>query len=239
MTTELAPRPPRRLDSLREVGAGLDMLRGAAHSARRALLPGGAARGNVGQGRRVAVLPGFGADDLATGLLRRHLAHAGFRPEGWGLGRNTGDIVGSVVRFTERLAYKVAGHGAPYALVGWSLGGYIAREVARNRPDLVSRVVTLGTPVRGGPKYTLFAPVYRARGFDLDRIETRMQAREDVPLRVPVTALYSRRDGIVGWQACLSPNEALVTHEEVHCSHCGMVFAPEVLARVTALLAQP
>ncbi|MCF4166513.1 alpha/beta hydrolase [Zavarzinia compransoris] len=234
-----APRPPRRLDSLREIGAGLDLLRGVADSTRRMVLPfGGATLADLGQGRRVAVLPGFGADDLSTSVLRRHLAHRGFRAEGWHLGRNSGDVVGAVIRFTERLSFRVAAAGRPYALVGWSLGGYIAREVARNRPDLVERVVTLGTPVRGGPKYTVFAPVYRARGLDLDRIESRIAARETVPLTVPVTALYSRRDGIVGWRACLSPDEPMVRHEEIATSHCGMGFAPEVLARVAAILAE-
>lgn len=237
--SQKAPQPPRRRDSLRELGAGLELLRGVADGARRRVLPfGAAAARDMGQDRRVAVLPGFGADDLSTLVLRRHLAHCGFKPEGWHLGRNSGDVVGAVIRFTERLSHRVAAAGRPYALVGWSLGGYIAREVARNRPDLVERVVTMGTPVRGGPKYTVFAPVYRARGFDLDRIESRIAARAAVPLKVPVTALYSRRDGVVGWQACLSPEEPMVRHEEITASHCGMGFAPDVLARVAAILAE-
>ncbi|MFA5123265.1 alpha/beta fold hydrolase [Zavarzinia sp.] len=226
-------RPPHPLDSLRELGAGLDLLRGLASAAKARLSPGR----DVGHGARVAVLPGYGMDDATTLLLRRCLDHHGFKAEGWGLGRNTGAVPDLARRFAERLSHRVAAFATPYALVGWSLGGYIAREVARSRPDLVARVVTLGSPVKGGPKHTVLAPLFKARGFDFERAEERMAAREEVPLQVPVTAIYSRRDGIVGWRACLSPEEKMVTHVEVTTSHSGMGFAPEVLDLVVRSLA--
>jgi pimeloyl-ACP methyl ester carboxylesterase len=121
----------------------------------------------------------------------------------------------------------------PVRLLGWSLGGYLAREVAREIPEAVDRVVTLGSPVVGGPRYTLTAPIYRLAGVDLDAIDREIRRREQVPLRVPVTAVYSRRDGIVNWEACIDRKSDCVEHVEVDASHIGMGGNPEVL-RVVA-----
>ena len=103
-----------------------------------------------GRGEPVLVLPGFLADDASTWLLRRFLDSIGYDAHGWGLGRNTGPgtvLVDGALALTRELA---AG-GKPVNLVGWSRGGIIAREVARARADLVRQVITLGTPVHGGP----------------------------------------------------------------------------------------
>jgi pimeloyl-ACP methyl ester carboxylesterase len=88
-------------------------------------------------------------------------------------------------------------------LIGWSLGGYLAREAARDCPDLVHQVITLRSPVVGGPKYTLVAEAYRRRGIDLDEVEAQVEARNSVPLRTPVVAIYSRNDAVVEWEACI------------------------------------
>jgi dienelactone hydrolase len=122
----------------------------------------------------------------------------------------------------------VAAHGRtgePVTLVGWSLGGYIARETARDHPEAVAKVVTLGTPVYGGPRYSAVADYYQRQGFDLDEIEHITIERYSEPIRVPVLAIYSRNDGIVNWKACIDHWSPRVEHVEVTASHLGMGFA--------------
>jgi dienelactone hydrolase len=132
-----------------------------------------------------------------------------------------------------------AGEGGRVRCVGWSLGGNLAREAARERPELVERVVTFGTPAVGGPKYTSVARMYRQRGLDLDAIEARFAERERVPIRVPVTAIYSRRDGVVAWRACIDRSTPDVEHVEVRGAHLGLGFHPAVYRVVADRLARP
>jgi len=140
------------------------------------------------------------------------------------------DLVEAVGAMVERVAGRSVG---PVALVGWSLGGYIAREVARDLPDAVRQVVTLGSP-----KYTSVARLAALQGWDLDEIETQVEERKQVPLRVPVTAIYSRRDGVVAWRACVdSQNGGPIEHVEVEATHVGFGFSPDVYRVVAQRLA--
>jgi pimeloyl-ACP methyl ester carboxylesterase len=124
-------------------------------------------------------------------------------------------------------------------LVGWSLGGALAREVAREQPQWVERVVTLGTPVVGGPKYTTVGALYRRRGVDVDAIEREAAARDAaLPIRVPVHAIYSRRDGVVAWQACIDRTSPDVEHVEVASTHTGLGFDARVYALIAERLAK-
>jgi pimeloyl-ACP methyl ester carboxylesterase len=193
-----------------------------------------------GSGESVMVVPGFATHDGWTARLRRFLASIGYKVTGWGLGRNHGNVpqlVPEVVRRTELLA--VAG-GQPVRLVGWSLGGYLAREAARERPDLVDRVITLGAPIVGGPRYTASAPMYSRRGYDLEEISAAVDQREATPIRVPVFAVWSRSDGVVAWRACIDRfDNPSVEHHEVRSSHLGMVGSPRVFGLVADLLARP
>jgi pimeloyl-ACP methyl ester carboxylesterase len=191
-----------------------------------------------GDGGPVLVLPGFGASDASTLALRGVLRWLGHDARGWGLGTNGGDLrvlVPRVVALAARLADE---RGRALRLVGWSLGGVIAREVARERPDLAERVVTMGSPVVGGPKYTAAARTYRRRGFDLDAIERTAAERERVPIRRPITAIYSKSDGIVAWQACVDRTSPDVEHVEVTATHLGMGFDPRVQRIVAERLAR-
>jgi pimeloyl-ACP methyl ester carboxylesterase len=108
---------------------------------------------------------------------------------------------GCVILLCERLLTRVrlrhAELGERLALVGWSLGGYLAREVAREAPECLSCVVTLGSPVVGGPKYTLAASFFRERGMNLDWIEHEVAKRDARPIDVPITAIVSGTDGVV------------------------------------------
>lgn len=169
---------------------------------------------------RVLVWPGFGASNASTLPIRNYLSYLGYEVEGWPLGRNNGDVLAMLAALTETLEDDSSAE--PVTLVGWSLGGYLAREVARDCPDRVRRVVTLGSPVVGGPKYTAVAPMFAGDGTSLDEIEALVEARYEKPLRVPVTAIYSKADGVVAWQACIDERSPGVEHVEVLSSHAGL-----------------
>jgi len=187
----------------------------------------------------VMVLPGFMADDTMTWLLRRFLGSIGYRVSGWGQGINRGPMLSYLPRLTEWLVRARDRGGAAPSLVGWSRGGVIARELARDRPDLVRSVVTLGSPVRGGVHGThVGAWVTRATGLTAEQISRMQSERERRPIGVPVTALYSRTDGVVSWQACRDESTPGVVHVEVDSSHMGLVVHAEVYREVAAALAR-
>src|SRR5207249_7243215 len=120
-----------------------------------------------GHGHTVIVLPGFGADNSSTVVLRSNLRRLSYDARGWNDGMHGGDME-RVLVIAGRLADAAAAAGGPVSLVGWSFGGVIAREAARINPSAVRRVVTLGTPVVGGPKYTRVARWLRRSGTDVD-----------------------------------------------------------------------
>jgi pimeloyl-ACP methyl ester carboxylesterase len=196
------------------------------------------ARQPRGHGEPVLVLPGYGTGDASTALLRAYLTGLGYRAEGWRLGRNDGDVRALLPRVMSRLESLARARRSAVRLIGWSLGGFLAREAARERPDAAALVITLGTPVRGGPKYTAVAPLFRRRGHDLDAIEAEIDARNRTPLATPVTALYSRGDGVVAWQACIDRHTPGVEHVEVGATHLGLGFSAEVFAHVAQRLAR-
>ncbi len=179
-------------------------------------------------GEPVMALPGFGFGDLAMTALRRQLRKAGFTDLKWGLGTNNGDVPTLLLRVIDQLERAAALHEQPLQLVGWSLGGYLAREAARERPDLIKQVITLGSPIKGGPKYTAAASAYKLLGWDLDAIEAKVIERESVSLQTPVTYIWSKRDGVVDWRATQDMDDAGATNIEVDCSHMAMIFDPMV-----------
>lgn len=113
-----------------------------------------------GRGQPALVLPGFGTDDWATAPLRKYLRSIGYDARGWGIGRNHGNVVALLSDVAALVQDLYVGSGQRVHLVGWSLGGVVAREVARERPELVAQVITFGTPVVGGPAYTVTASAY-------------------------------------------------------------------------------
>ena len=152
-----------------------------------------------GDGSPVVVLPGFTASDSSTFVLRSILERLGHRPVAWGLGRNVGptrEIIDGVDALVRRLYDE---DGRSVQLVGWSLGGVFARHVAARRPDMVRRVITLGSPYRitrrqnlaAGWLYHLYAPQRRVPS------GVRRGGAASRPLTVPTTSIYSPTDGIV------------------------------------------
>jgi len=195
-------------------------------------------RRSLPRGRgRVLVVPGFMTGDGITWPLRRFLTGLGYEVDGWGMGINRGDVAELLPRLTERTQTMARESQEPIHLVGWSLGGYLAREVARDAPEAVAQVITMASPVVGGPKYTASSAWYRRRGIDLDAIEAEVAAREEVPLRIPVTALYSPVDAIVCPGACIDRHNS-VEHIPVDTSHGGFGFSPVVYRIVADRLAR-
>jgi len=195
---------------------------------------------DVGQGHTVMLFPGLGTDGLTMWPLRRHLERAGFRTMDWGQGMNTGPK-GDVDTWLDRLAEAVQERISPAthaSLVGWSLGGFYARELAKRLPERVPHVITIGTPFNGGPDDTHVGWLFRLLNGRRAQEHDALRERLAEPPPVPTVSLYSRRDGVVAWEACVhSRSWPLARDIEVQASHMGMGWAPEVLTRVTRVLA--
>lgn len=223
--------PPATRTALSELGSALGAVRLAGALPRLSAAP-------RGDGHLVVDIPGWRAPEL-TGLpLRRYLKRLGYDARGWGFGTNTGDPRRDVERLGARVLELVDERGTPASLVGWSLGGVIAREVARRHPEAVRRVITYGTPVTGGAAYTTVARAYRGgTDADAERVARRLDATS--PIKVPLTVLFSKRDGVVSWQACIDHRSPSVEHVEVSSTHLGMGFDPDVWVIVADRLAKP
>ena len=196
------------------------------------------ARQPRGCGQPVLVLPGYGAGDGSTVVLKNYLRFLGYTVTGWHLGRNSADVAEVMPRLLRRILSICRKTGQEIHIIGWSFGGFLAREIARERPDVVQRVITLGTPVVGGPKYTVVAHTFRRRGIDIDAIEAEIEARNRILLRTPITAIYSRADAVVAWEACIDRVAPNVEHVEVRTSHVGFGFSPEVYKIIAQRLAK-
>ena len=190
-----------------------------------------------GNGDPVIVLPGLGASNVSTALLRRYLTLLGYDVYGWNIGRNEGNVRESLTPVTEQVEQVFAERGREVHIIGWSLGGVIAREVARDNPGPVRQVITMGSPLVGGPKYTSLRRIREMRGEDVDAIEAIVAARESNPITVPVTSIYSKRDGIVGWQASIDRHSPDAEHFEVSATHFGLGISPEVFRILARKLA--
>jgi pimeloyl-ACP methyl ester carboxylesterase len=154
-----------------------------------------------GKAEPVVLLPGFRASDVSTSALRGYLTTLGYRAVGWGLGTNDGDLERLLPRVATMLQDLVLRRGRPAALIGQSLGGYVAREIARQHPELVAQVITFGTPM--------------------------LRPRSRRPIRCPVTVIYSKADRIVPWRSCMDPDPA-ANNVEVRSTHLGMGIDPDV-----------
>ena len=190
-----------------------------------------------GDGRQVMLLPGFMADERAMWPMQRYLQYLGYEALPWGIGRNNGRPEQDAERVLEAI-HAVRRGEEPITLIGWSLGGVIAREIARRAPDLVREVITLGTPVEGGPKYTATATKFAENAkIDLDALEQRIHQMNTHGIECPLTVLYSRSDGIVDWRAAIDRYNPQARHKRIRGSHFGMAFNPTVWRFVARTLA--
>jgi len=196
-----------------------------------------------GDGHSVLVLPGFMTTDASTGTLRRYLARLGYDVHAWELGRNLGPK--AIGREGEHLVARLkAVHeltGNRVSLVGWSLGGIMARLVAAKAPGAVRQVITLGSPFTGNPRATNVRRTYEfMTGQRMDDPHTRGQIEEaGTRCGVPSTAIFTKADGIVAWQNCREAEGPMAENIEVRGSHCGLGVNAAALYAVADRLAQP
>src|ERR1700744_1313649 len=192
-----------------------------------------------GDGHPVLVLPGLIASDMSTRPLRAFLRNRGYFVRGWEQGRNLGLRPGVQPALTDLLEEMNDTHGRKVSLVGWSLGGLYARQLAKMMPERVRSVITLGSPFATGPKSTNAWRVYEmASGRRADEEDGRFGGAMSMAPPVPTTAIFPRTDGICAWQGCMEQTSAQAESIEVESSHCGMGHHPAVVYAVADRLAQ-
>ena len=192
-----------------------------------------------GDGHPVIVLPGLVTSDTSTGPLRTFLKSRGYAVSGWGLGRNFGLRAGIEDAMVDLVKRTNDEHGRKVSLVGWSLGGLYARQLAKMMPKRVRSVITLGSPFAGSPKATNAWRVYEAvSGQRSEHENPTFGGNMARTPPVPTTAIFSRTDGICAWQSCMEKPGKRAENIEVFGSHCGMGHHPAVVYAVADRLAQ-
>ena len=197
-------------------------------------------RAPLGDGHTVIVFPGLTAGDATTVPLRRYLDSRNYDTQGWGQGLNLGPREGVLEAAKHQLQAAADASGRPVSLVGWSLGGIYARELAKEMPDLVRCVVTLGTPFAGHHTSTNAWRIYQlASGRSIERETEHYNLPEAPP--VPTTSIYSRTDGVVAWQGSIQAPADHNPHTEnieVVASHFGIGLNPSAWWAVADRLGQ-
>jgi alpha-beta hydrolase superfamily lysophospholipase len=219
--------PPPLSQLLREAGALLSLRW-------KSLVPGSGQRSGTGDRGPVLVIPGFLASDYSTVILRRALERAGYRAYGWGLGLNLGarrDLLDRIEAQLER-----AHRRGKVTLVGWSLGGIYARELAKRQPDKVARVITLGSPFSGDVRANNAWRLYEMiNDHKVDRPPVDVRVGEKPP--VPTIAFWSRRDGIVAPACARGEAHECDRSVELDCTHMGFMSEPCAIQAVLDALA--
>ena len=224
-------RAPSTLNTLKELSAPADALSLFYRWPSLALAP-------RGDGRSILLLPGFRASPASMWPLAGYLRKLGYKTHDWRLGRNYGDVDDMVTRVGRQLAELRAATGAAQTLIGWSLGGTVARELARLHGEHVREVITFGSPIAGGPKYT--APgrfMARRHNINLDAFEQEILRRNRIGFQQPITAIYSKSDGVVGWRAAIDEFNPQAINVEVRGTHFGLGVNARVWRHIADTLA--
>jgi pimeloyl-ACP methyl ester carboxylesterase len=179
----------------------------------------------------VMLLPGFAAHPSRMARMERALSEAGHYPYPWGLGFNLGPTPENFAFLMRRVGSLARAHGEPVALVGWSLGGLFAREIARREPQHVAKVVTMGSPFSGDIRANHAWRTYElvtGHGADNPPIECDFATKPPVP----TIALWSPRDGVVAPRAACGRRGERDRAVALRCTHLGFGGSPEVIAEV-------
>jgi len=184
-----------------------------------------------GDGHPVLILPGFMSGDMSTRPLREFLKSLGYQTFGWGLGRNFGEE-SDIDRLLDLSDSIFQEHRKKITIIGWSLGGIYARQIAKSRPHLIRQVITLGSPFSGLSANNHVAWIHKAitSGRVEDVIDPELLADIPKPAPVPTTAIYSKQDGIVPWEYCIEQEESDIHQNiQVYGSHLGLGVNPTVV----------
>jgi pimeloyl-ACP methyl ester carboxylesterase len=192
----------------------------------------------VGDGHPVLVFPGLGASDFSTAPLRAFLRNRGYTAQAWKQGFNFGPRRGVMQACRQRLMQLCERHREKVSLIGWSLGGLFARELAKELPDQARCVITLGSPFAGHPRATNAWRLYEWVSGQTVADNPQLAAQLREAPSVPTTSIYSRTDGIVAWQCSLNDEAAHTENIEVHASHVGMGMNPLALYAIADRLRQ-
>ncbi|MDF8334146.1 esterase/lipase family protein [Novosphingobium cyanobacteriorum] len=188
------------------------------------------------QSRPVMLLPGFGTHPARMKAHTRALQAAGHRVSDWGLGFNFGPTADRFDRLCERVVTMARREGEPLVLVGWSLGGIFAREVARLHPEAVRLVITMGTPFSGNRRANNAWRAYQLiAGHSVDDPPVGREMSTKPP--VPTIALWSARDGIVSPRSSCGRKGERDRAIALRCTHIGFAGHPEAVRTVAALVA--
>lgn len=194
-----------------------------------------------GDGHPVVIFPGLGANGFAMTILRDHCRALGYDALDWGRGFNTGpegDLDAWLHDLAQGVESLLQGHTQRASLIGWSLGGLYARELAKRMPARVRQVITIGTPFNAGVDQTNAGWLYRILNGGPARVDAALARRLRTPPPVPTTSIYSRSDGVVPWRACRhTGRHPMVSDVEVDSSHIGMGWNRAVLDTVRSRLA--
>jgi esterase/lipase len=197
-----------------------------------------------GDGHPVLFLPGFGGSDASTAPMRKLLQDLGYQTYGWGLGRNLffdDDLEKEMVAMLDEMYAK---HGRKISIVGWSLGGLYAREIAKVNPDVVRHVISLGSPISGRYRHSDASHLYRAINGPPSAQEQLRRQAVNAPPPVPTTSIYSKTDGVVSWEGSVQrhyeelDNSDQVENIEVPASHIGLGFNALVMYVLADRLSQ-
>jgi pimeloyl-ACP methyl ester carboxylesterase len=191
-----------------------------------------------GDGHPVLVLPGLAAGDATTAILRRFLKSRGYAASGWGQGLNLGLRPGVLDRAHDTLRSLFSEHGRTVSVIGWSLGGLYARELAKLSPEMVRLVITLGSPFTGHPRETNAWRLYEfASGHRIGSHDFHGPLRATPP--APTTSIWSPNDGIVSWCCSVETRRDLAENVVLDSSHFGLGAHPAALYAIADRLAQP
>jgi pimeloyl-ACP methyl ester carboxylesterase len=196
-----------------------------------------------GDGHPVVIFPGLAADHRSIGPLTQFCRQLGYAASDWGRGFNAGpqgDIDAWIDELAEHVDELARPHHRTMSLIGWSLGGIYAREVAKKLNGRVRQVITIGTPFAGTAEQTNAAWVYRLVNGQRPVFDEALMARMRVAPDVPTTSVFSRSDGIVAWQTCIQSGRSQRTENiEVTGSHLGLGWNTQVLSIIAERLGQP
>jgi len=195
------------------------------------------ARLPAGDGHPVVVFPGLGASDITTLLLRHFLRRRGYSPYAWNQGFNLGPRQGVLDNCRSLVQQAARRHGERVSLIGWSLGGIYAREIAKELPQHARCVITLGTPFAGHPRATNAWRFYQKVSGQAMQDDALLDQLRPAP-SCTTTPILSRSDGVVAWPCSLNQDGARTENIEIHASHLGMGMNPLAMYAIADRLGQ-
>ncbi|ASJ92652.1 alpha/beta hydrolase [Porphyrobacter sp. CACIAM 03H1] len=181
------------------------------------------------------ILPGFATHPMRMRYLARQLESAGHVAKRWGLGFNWGPTDENFAAIEERLLQLHARHGRKVVLIGWSLGGLYAREMAKRQPQAVAKVITMGSPFSGSPRAN---NVWRAYQFITGHSVDAPPVAAELKVKPPVetVALWSANDGVIGPRCAAGRPGERDRAIPLRCTHMGFTYDPQVIATLLAEL---